>query len=160
MDIYSIYTLIGRRFRARRMQQFIRELCPDESRTILDVGGYPWLWIASKIRGRITLLNTQFPSGLQEQYSGKFDFVTGDGCALPYADKSFDIVFSNSVIEHVGSYERQRRFAAEVQRVGRSAWVQTPAREFFIEPHLLTPFIHWLPLTVNADCCETLRSGD
>jgi hypothetical protein len=30
--------------------------------------------------------------------------------------------------------------------VGRKLWVQTPARGFFIEPHLLAPFIHWLPI--------------
>ena len=77
--------------------------------------------------------------------SGVCELVVGDGCALPYADMSFDIVFSNSVIEHVGSWERQQAFAAEARRVGRRLWVQTPAREFFIEPHLITPFFHWLP---------------
>ena len=54
-------------------------------------------------------------------------------------------MFSNSVIEHVGTWQRQQAFAAEVRRVGRGLWIQTPARGFFIEPHLLTPFIHWLP---------------
>ncbi len=73
--------------------------------------------------------------------------VEGDGCALPFADMSFDIVLSNSAIEHVGTWERQQAFAAEVRRVGRRVWVQTPAREFFIEPHLLAPFIHWLSHT-------------
>lgn len=74
-----------------------------------------------------------------------FDFRAGDGCALPFADGEFDVVFSNSVIEHVGSWERQQAFAREARRVGRRLWVQTPAREFFIEPHLLAPFVHWLP---------------
>jgi len=71
--------------------------------------------------------------------------VLGDGCALPFADKSFDVLFSNSVIEHVGTWERQQAFAREARRVGRRLWVQTPAREFFIEPHLIAPVIHWLP---------------
>jgi Methyltransferase domain len=65
---------------------------------------------------------------------------------LPFADRAFDVVFSNSVIEHVSTWERQMQFAAGARRVGRKLWVQTPAYEFFIEPHLMTPFIHWLPV--------------
>ena len=53
-------------------------------------------------------------------------------------------MFSNSVIEHVGSREKQTLFAREIARVGRRYWVQTPAYEFFIEPHYIAPFIHWL----------------
>ena len=30
--------------------------------------------------------------------------------------------------------------------MGRGLWVQTPARGFPIEPHLMTPFLHYLPL--------------
>ena len=61
------------------------------------------------------------------------------------SDKSYDIGFSNSVIEHVGSWERQQQFASEIRRVARSLWVQTPAYECPIEPHYLTPFIHYFP---------------
>ena len=60
-------------------------------------------------------------------------------------DGSYDIGFSNSVIEHVGSWERQQQFAAEIRRVAKAVWVQTPAYECPIEPHYLTPFIHYLP---------------
>ena len=56
------------------------------------------------------------------------------------------MVFSNSVIEHVGDLARQKRFAGELRRVGQRLWVQTPAYEFFIEPHFLAPFFHWLPV--------------
>jgi hypothetical protein len=58
-------------------------------------------------------------------------------------------VFSNSVIEHVGDVESQRRFASEVMRVGRAWWVQTPNRRFPVEQHLLTPLIHWMPKGVQ-----------
>lgn len=68
-----------------------------------------------------------------------------DGCRMPFADRSFELLHSNSVIEHVGTWERQQAFAAEARRVGRTLWVQTPAREFLVEPHLLAPFVHWLP---------------
>jgi hypothetical protein len=60
-------------------------------------------------------------------------------------DRSYDILFSNSVIEHVGDWPRQQQFAAEARRVGRALWVQTPAYECPIEPHYMTPFIHYFP---------------
>ena len=64
---------------------------------------------------------------------------------LPYSDQSFDIAFSNSLIEHLFIYEKQVKCAQEIRRVGKRLWVQTPAHGFFIEPHLLTPFTHYLP---------------
>jgi 2-polyprenyl-3-methyl-5-hydroxy-6-metoxy-1,4-benzoquinol methylase len=68
----------------------------------------------------------------------------------PSAARSFDIVFSNSVIEHVGDAESQQQFAHEIARVGRAYWVQTPNRRFPVEPHLLTPFLHFLPTRWSA----------
>jgi hypothetical protein len=64
---------------------------------------------------------------------------------LPYEDGAFDLAISNLVIEHVGTWENQQRFAAEIRRVARRLWVQTPARAFLFEPHLITPVVvHWL----------------
>ncbi len=71
--------------------------------------------------------------------------MAGDGRLLPFPDRSFDLVFSNSVIEHVGDAASQEQFAREVARVGRAYWVQTPNRWFPVEQHLLTPLVHWLP---------------
>jgi hypothetical protein len=70
-------------------------------------------------------------------------FVVGDGTALRWADRTFDVVYSNSVIEHLGTFENQQAFAREARRVGRGYWVQTPAREFPVEPHYWTLFLHW-----------------
>jgi Methyltransferase domain len=131
-----------RRFRARRMQQFVARFAVTDQTRILDVGGTPANWQLTDVWPRVTLLN--MPRG-QERSEDGFTFVSGDGCQLPFRDQSFEIVFSNSVIEHVGSTEQQRRFADEIRRVGRGYWVQTPNRYFPLEPHLLTPFVHWLP---------------
>ena len=93
---------------------------------------------------------------LIQQFKDKYKIIVGDGTKLPYAEQEFDVVFSNSVIEHVGTFEQQRRFADEARRVGKRLWVQTPAKCFFIEPHLITPFIHWLPRWVSR---QLLRYG-
>lgn len=119
-------------------------LCPVAGERLLDVGGYPWCWPVGSLPCAITILNREMPPGPGAGDS-PCELIKGDGCALPFADRAFEVVFSNSVIEHVGTWERQRAFAAEARRVGRRLWVQTPAREFFIEPHLIAPFIHWWP---------------
>jgi 2-polyprenyl-3-methyl-5-hydroxy-6-metoxy-1,4-benzoquinol methylase len=69
----------------------------------------------------------------------------GDGCKTAFASGEFDIVFSNSVIEHVGGVERQKEFAAECMRCGRGFFVQTPNKWFPLDTHTLLPFAHWLP---------------
>ena len=73
------------------------------------------------------------------------DFVVADGRQLPFADKSFDIGFSNAVVEHVGSREDQRRFVLELVRTCRRVFICTPNAAFPVDPHTLLPFVHWLP---------------
>jgi len=73
-------------------------------------------------------------------------FVRADAAdGLPFADNEFDLVYCSSVIEHVPPARRED-FAAEIRRVGRGWFVQTPAFTFPIEPHSLLPFAHWLPI--------------
>jgi ubiquinone/menaquinone biosynthesis C-methylase UbiE len=71
--------------------------------------------------------------------------LVGNGCSLAMPDQSYDIGFSNSVIEHVGSWQQQQQFASELHRVAKILWVQTPAYGCPIEPHYMAPFIHYLP---------------
>ena len=124
------------------MRRFARDLGVNNQTRILDVGGTPFNWELLDVRPRITIVN--MPRA-REAFDEHYTCVFADGRALPFADGSFDIVFSNSVIEHVGDAGCQRQFANEIARVGRAYWVQTPNRWFPIEPHLLTPFLHFLP---------------
>jgi hypothetical protein len=124
------------------MARFAAELRITETTRVLDIGGTPEYWNLLPVRPRLTLLNTP---RAKDDLSGAAEWVAGDGRALPFGDGAFDVVFSNSVIEHVGDRESQRRFASEAMRVGRAYWVQTPNRWFPVEQHLLTPLIHWLP---------------
>jgi len=124
------------------MQRFARELGITAETRVLDVGGTPETWEMLAVRPRVTLLNTP---RTKAELAGASWWVAGDGRALPFRDAAFDVVFSNSVIEHVGDAASQRSFAGEVARVGRAYWVQTPSRWFPVEQHLLTPIVHWLP---------------
>jgi len=145
MNVYSIFDRVSPVFRRRRMELFRHKMTPTENTRILDVGGYPWFWRDSGIKSRITILNLHVLPGLVDEFKDRYQLVTGDGTRLEYKDSEFDIVVSNSVIEHLKTYESQEKFAKEVRRVGKELWIQTPAKSFFLEPHLLTPFFHWLP---------------
>jgi ubiquinone/menaquinone biosynthesis C-methylase UbiE len=124
------------------MLRFAQELRITGQTRVLDIGGTPDYWDMLPARPRLILLNTP---RAREDLAGAVSWVAGDGRQLPFRDGAFDVVFSNSVIEHVGDAESQRRFAHEIARVGRAYWVQTPNRWFPVEQHLLTPFLHWLP---------------
>jgi SAM-dependent methyltransferase len=87
-------------------------------------------------------------------------FVQADATErLPFDDGAFDLVYSSSVVEHVPR-PRRSRFAAELQRVGRGLYVQTPAYSFPVEPHALLPFAHWLPPAIRRPYWRLGAQGD
>lgn len=113
---------------------------------ILDVGGIEEYWINNGIiddnRFQITLLNLK----LSEVHYSNFKSVIGNATDLrQYRDKEFDIVFSNSVIDHLSTLDDQRKMADEVSRVGKYFFVQSPYRYFPVEPHFLLPFAQFMP---------------
>ena len=127
---------------------------------ILDIGGTQEFW--NLMTGgdpgdvRVTLLNID----RQPATSDKFLSVEGDARSMPqFADKSFDVVFSNSVIEHVGSYADQARMANEVKRVGKRYFIQTPNKRFPLEPHFLVPFFQYLPSFLRAQMVHRFDVG-
>ena len=71
-----------------------------------------------------------------------------EGGVFPFQDESFDISFSNAVIEHVGSRMNQQEFLEEALRVSKNIYITTPNRWFPLEAHTLIPFLHWLPKKV------------
>lgn len=147
MNIYRLYGPFFRLYRVRRLKLFYSLFNLRDTQSLLDVGGDPYFWGLCKEMGLpvpcVTILNLgAAPVGLDPLIT---KWVTGDARALPFPDASFDYVFSNSVIEHVGDDQSQLKMAEEIRRVGRNYFVQTPDRRFPLELHLLTPFIHWLP---------------
>ncbi len=134
------------------MTQFEQLIQPQASESLLDVGGYPRTWTTRpQLTKQIHCMNIN-PAVNSSDYSSpdhRISAKVGDGCALDDSDGSYDIVFSNSVIEHVGDWHRQSSFATEARRVGRKLWIQTPAFECPLEPHYLAPFVHWLPARIQ-----------
>ena len=87
-------------------------------------------------------------------------FVRADATErLPFADGEFDLAYTSSVIEHVEP-ARRAAFAAEIKRVGRGWYVQTPAYSFPVEPHALLPFAHWLPVSLRRTYWRLGAQGD
>lgn len=144
--INSVYRQIFKVWRKKRFQWFIDVIKPEPSDVLLDVGGYPGFWTNQRQPvARIDSLNVHSVAWEPAQAPDhRIEILTGDGCNLPMADKCYDIGFSNSVIEHVGSWEDQKKFANEIRRVANKLWIQTPAYECPLEPHFLTPFVHYL----------------
>lgn len=130
-----------RYFRSRRMRLFFKTFQVSSDTRILDVGGSPEIWDLATVRPRLTFVN--LPSAVERSRRGLW--VAADGCQLPFRDAEFDIAFSNSVIEHVGTASSQQRFAAEVVRVSKQYWVQTPDRMAPFEMHSMLPLVHFLP---------------
>jgi hypothetical protein len=142
----NLYTPFQRWFRPRRVRLLFKLLNVTENTRVLDMGGGAIFWDLAASLGlqipQVTVLNIR-PAGDQERPFLKW--IQGDARATQFDDRSFDLVFSNSLIEHLGDLKSQAKFALEVQRLAPNYFVQTPDRRFPIEPHLLAPFVHWLP---------------
>lgn len=142
--------LHANRFRQQRIRRFMQLvdgiLATKPQCRILDIGGTHAYWngLAEFWQGRnigVTLLNLS-KEGVADP---RFESVAGDACAIPFADRTFDLVHSNSVIEHVGSWQQMQRMAGEVRRLAPRYFVQTPNYWFPIEPHARFPLLHMLP---------------
>lgn len=133
---------LSARFRRRRFERFVQKLSVTPRDRILDLGGDEATWLSTPYRDRVTVANIAAPSP-----TVVLPYVRADACDLGavFDTGAFDVVFSNSVIEHVGDPARQKRFGDEVRRVGRRYWVQTPYRHFPVEPHFLFPLFQYLP---------------
>lgn len=158
----------GSRMRARRLaplMSLIRKVHESKGAvSILDLGGREAYWKAvpeeflKAHSAKITILN--LPCDLAGVESGLFTHAVGDACDLrQYPDNSFDIVHSNSVIEHVGNWDRIKAFAGESRRLAPNLFIQTPYFWFPIEPHFIKLIHHWLPKPLRASMWMRFKMG-
>jgi SAM-dependent methyltransferase len=137
-------------------ERFLIETQVSSCESILDIGAtsdqtyrtsnYLEAWYPFK--HKITAAGVSDASFLEVMYPG-MRFVFADGLLLPFSDRSFDVVHSSAVIEHVGIVENQSRFLRECARVAnRAFFLTTPNRWFPIEFHTVLPLVHWLPAPI------------
>ena len=144
--LLPVYHFIWRHWRERRRVRFRKLMNPSVTDVLLDMGGCPSEWQGrADVVGKVDLVNLDEYPVPQGDDSPLMRSFKGDARALEFPDATYDIVYSNSVIEHVGGWEDQQSFAREARRVGDRLWIQTPAYGCPVEPHYLGLFIHWFP---------------
>ena len=144
--------------RFRRFETLVATL-PRPLR-ILDVGGETAFWENRGWAGRDDVRIFSLNLVPEEQRHENIKPVAGDATNLAeFADGSFDVAFSNSVIEHLFTFENQRRMASEMRRVGRAFWMQTPNFWFPMEPHFHVPGWQWMPLGLRVAMIRRWRCG-
>ena len=138
---HPVYSKLMDWFRIRRRKKFINLTHLRNGMKILDLGGEPYFWEDLPLDCEIICLNiSESISNLKNVKCVKYN-----GTQIPFENKSFDMVHSNSVIEHVGDFASQLRFASEIKRVGKGYWIQVPNWNFPYEPHARFPFFQFLP---------------
>lgn len=151
---------VGAKMRSRRWDLF-HDYFPDlERMRVVDLGGTVTAWQRAPVRpAHVTVLNL-FEPGTAE-VDDWLTPVTGDACyatdALAAADEptAYDLVFSNSLLEHVGGHAKRRELAAEIRGLAPCHWVQTPYRYFPVEPHWLFPGMQFFPVALRAKIAKS-----
>jgi len=133
-------------FRQNRMKWFEENFDIREDTKILDVGGGVQYWSYVKCKPKIKVLNI-FETN--EHLPPNVTWTVGDGRKMDFEDNEFDIVFSNSVIEHLQEGQDQYDLAKEIMRIGKSFFVQTPYKYAVIDSHYMTFLVHWLPRNIQ-----------
>ena len=158
--------------RKRKMRLFLETMRPGPATTVLDVGVgdtgfstepgvarthnffeamYPW-------PERITAVSDVPLTRFAEAFP-MVQCVTADGRSLPFDAGSFEVAFSNAVLEHVGERSDQQRFVGELCRVADRVFISTPNRWFPLETHTLLPFVHWLPRSLRDSAFRRLNQA-
>ena len=162
---------MANRFRQARFAFFnklykeLRAEHPEKTLRILDLGGTTSFWKQMGFEDpnvEILVLNSSYGEALRgyDEVDSRFRLIEGDACSLEeFTDDEFDIVFSNSVIEHVGSWENQQSMMREARRVGKRYFIQTPNYFFPVEPHFHFLGFQFLPYSIRVWLVQRFALG-
>jgi hypothetical protein len=140
---------VGERRRLKRWEWLAATFPDIASMNVLDLGGTVTSWMRAPVRpAGVHVVN------LLPEDDGNLPWIRtsqGDACDLqPTARGHYDLVYSNSVLEHVGGHHQRERFAETVYAMAPAHWVQAPYRYFPVEPHWLFPGFQFLPPAARA----------
>lgn len=166
---YESAKSLGHYFRKRRSHYLLSQLhhCHNAFGrvNVIDIGGRPSYWnifpesLFEELNISVLLVNYENEIA-PSQLGKRFSQLQADGCDLHmFDDQEFHLAHSNSVIEHVGNWERVQQFSNEIKRVGQAYYVQTPNFGFPVEPHFVCPFMHWLPEQSRAQILQLTGLG-
>lgn len=143
-------TSAGARARARRWNVVTGHFPELADMRVLDLGGTVETWQRAPVRpAHVTVVNLFEPGQSADEWITP---IVGDACSASTAvadcdgPARFDLVFSNSLIEHVGGHAKRAELAAQVRSLAPYHWVQTPYRYFPVEPHWLFPLMQFMPV--------------
>ncbi len=149
------------RCRRKRGETFTHYLNPKEGDLILDLGGGTGAYISQLIsfKKNVYIADISKNKLKESAEKGFHTIVLNENGTIPCEDGYFDIIFCSSVIEHATvdkkdiltiqtnkefrhlALKRQKRFADEIRRAGKSYFVQTPYKYFPLESHSRLPVI-------------------
>ncbi len=143
------------RCRQQRNEEFKRRFPGLEDMRVLDLGGTAISWRVAGLRARhVAIVNLGSPEAPPEPW---IEVIQGDACDGGFG--KFDLVFSNSVLEHVGGHARRQQLANVIHESAPAYWVQTPYRYFPIEPHWLFPGFQFLPFRARLEITRHWNVG-
>ncbi|WP_018899953.1 class I SAM-dependent methyltransferase [Rhizobium sp. 2MFCol3.1] len=143
---------LAARIRLKRWDMMLA-LMPDLPKMkILDLGGTREWWLRAPIQPpHVTVVNLDI-----DEQQGRITAIRGDACKADqlFGDERFDLVFSNSLIEHVGGHHSFSQLAEVTRKMAPRYLVQTPYRYFPIEPHWLFPGMQFMPMALRVKTAE------
>ena len=154
-NYYEDPSALGNRLRRKRfahVEKLVVGITSEKGRCrVLDLGGTETYWrphhrFLDERNVHVTLLNLS----MAETSHARCTAAVGNATKTGFSDDEFDLVHSNSVIEHVGRWSDMKAMAFEVRRLAPAYFVQVPNFWFPIEPHFRAPFFHWMPETIRA----------
>jgi ubiquinone/menaquinone biosynthesis C-methylase UbiE len=167
-DPNSLAIRVSTKMRQAMFRMFMNEFRPTANENVLDVGvtsdqtydNSNYFEALYPHRSRIVAVGLQDAAFIEQRYAG-VRFLQGNALDLPFEDRSFDLVHSSAVLEHVGSIENQSKVILECVRVARrGVCLTTPNRWFPIEFHTQLPVVHWMPKSAGRYVFRKLGFGD
>jgi SAM-dependent methyltransferase len=163
----GIMSRVSMHCRKKIFSTFMETMMPTRDMMILDLGV-----TNDEIHGESNFFEKWYPyksmlvcagveegNYLEQKYPGIRFVQIHPHQKLPFKNQEFDIVFSNAVIEHVGTKKNQCFFLGEVFRVSKNFFISTPNRWFPIEHHTGLPLLHFLPLNAFLFLLRLLGFG-